>query len=150
MLDQQSLSDHHQIRQLIVDYASAIDAKDFDALDAVFTEDAYIDYRAMGGIDGRFPQVKAWLRNVLPTFPNYQHMVGNISVQLDGNEARARTMCFNPMEVALPGGGTQVMFLGLWYADRFVRTPNGWRMAERVEERSWGHNVPAALAGATG
>jgi len=59
-------------------------------------------------------------------------------------------MCFNPMEVALPDGGTQVMFLGLWYIDRFTRTARGWRMIERVEERCYGHNVPAALSGATG
>lgn len=146
----QTLSDHHEIRELIVDYATAIDAKDFDALDAIFTPDAYIDYRAMGGIDGRYPEVKAWLGSVLPAFPNYQHMVGNISIRLDGDAARSRTICFNPMEVALPDGGTQVIFLGLWYVDRFVRTAHGWRMVERVEERCYGHNVPAALSRATG
>lgn len=54
------------------------------------------------------------------------------------------------MEVALPDGGTQVMFLGLWYADRFVRIARGWRIAGRVEERCYGHNVPAVLADATG
>jgi hypothetical protein len=52
MLSLQDLSDHHQIRQLVVDYATAIDSREFDALDAVFMPDAYIDYRAMGGIDG--------------------------------------------------------------------------------------------------
>ncbi|WP_179405050.1 nuclear transport factor 2 family protein [Burkholderia guangdongensis] len=154
MLDLQTLSDHHEIRQLVVDYSTAIDARHFDALDAVFTPDAYIDYRAMGGIDGRFPDVKAWLREVLPTFPNYQHMVGNVSIRLDGdsdnNSAHGRTICFNPMEVALPDGGTQVMFLGLWYIDRFVRTAHGWRIAERAEERCYGHNVPAALMQAVG
>jgi hypothetical protein len=145
MLDLQTLSDHHEIRELIVAYSTAIDTRNFDALDTVFTADAYIDYRAMGGIDGRYPDVKAWLRTVLPTFAGYQHMVGNLSIQLDGDAARGRTICFNPMEVALPEGGTQVMFLGLWYLDRFVRTVHGWRIAERVEERCYGHNVPASL-----
>ncbi|KWC75402.1 hypothetical protein WL57_35300 [Burkholderia cepacia] len=150
MPDLQTLSDHHDIRELIVAYSTAIDTRDFDALDAVFTPDAAIDYRAMGGIAGRYPDVKAWLRTVLPRFPQYQHLVGNLSIQLDGDTARGRTTCFNPMEVALPDGGTQVMFLGLWYVDRFARTALGWRIAERVEERCYGHNVPAALAGATG
>nr|WP_310496264.1 hypothetical protein [Burkholderia cenocepacia] len=54
------------------------------------------------------------------------------------------------MEVALPDGGTQVMFRGLWYVDRFVRTAHGSRIAERVEARCYGHNVPAALAGTIG
>ncbi|VWC08095.1 nuclear transport factor 2 family protein [Burkholderia metallica] len=142
MPDLQTLSDHHDLRELIVAYSTA--------LDGVFMPDAAIDYRAMGGIAGRYPAVKAWLRTVLPRFPHYQHLVGNLSIRLDGDRAHGRTSCFNPMEVVLPDGGTQVMFLGLWYVDRFVRTAHGWRIAERVEERAYSHNVPAALAGATG
>lgn len=56
MPDLQTLSDHHDIRELIVAYSTAIDTRDFDALDAldaVFTPDAAIDYRAMSGIAGR-------------------------------------------------------------------------------------------------
>ncbi len=150
MPDLQTLSDHHDLHELVVAYATAIDTRDFDALDMVFTPDAMIDYRAMGGIAGRYPDVKAWLCTVLPQFPHYQHMVGNLSIRLDGEAAHGRTICFNPMEVALPDGGTQVMFLGLWYVDRFERTVRGWRIAERVETRCYGHNVPVALAGMTG
>ena len=94
--------------------------------------------------------MKAWLRTVLPPFPQYRHMVGNLSIRLDGNTARGRTICFDPMEVALPDGGTQVKLLGPWYADQFVRTARGGRIAERVEARCCCHNMPAALAGATG
>ncbi|CDN60706.1 MULTISPECIES: nuclear transport factor 2 family protein [Burkholderia] len=150
MPDLYTLSDHHDIRERVVPYSSAIDSRDFDALDTAFTPDAAIDYRTMGGIAGRYPDVKAWLRTVLPRFPRYQHLVGNLSIRLDGDTARGRTICFNPMEVALPDGGTQVMFLGLWYVDRFVRTAHGSRIAERVEARCYGHNVPAALAGTIG
>ncbi|RZF25468.1 hypothetical protein EVC45_33475 [Paraburkholderia sp. UYCP14C] len=48
----QALSNHHEIRELIVDYSTAIDSRDYDALDSVVTPNAYIDYRAMGGNDG--------------------------------------------------------------------------------------------------
>nr|WP_310496265.1 nuclear transport factor 2 family protein [Burkholderia cenocepacia] len=58
----------------------------------VFTPDAAIDCRAMGGIAGRYPDVKAWLRTVLPRFPRYQHLVGNLSIRLDGDTARGRTI----------------------------------------------------------
>ena len=37
------------------------------------------------------------------------------------------------------------MFLGLWYKDKFIRTPRGWRMCERVEEACFQHNVPAHM-----
>ncbi|MBS0366908.1 MAG: nuclear transport factor 2 family protein [Proteobacteria bacterium] len=145
MMSLQELSDRKEIEQLIVRYANAIDRRDWDALDAVFTPDAYIDYRAMGGIDGRYPQVKAWLGPVLANFPRYCHLVGNIQITLEGDSARGRTLCFNPMETPLPAGGSQVMFLGLWYVDRFVRTAQGWRMSERVEEAGFQHNVPAHM-----
>lgn len=145
MLSLQQMSDRLEIEQLLVDYASAIDRKDFDALDDVFTADAYIDYRAMGGIDGRYPQIKAWLAQVLPNFPNYFHMVGNLSLKVEGDSARSSVICFNPMQVTLPDGKSQVMFLGLWYHDKFTRTARGWRMSERVEQKCFDYNVPAGL-----
>jgi len=61
MLSLAEISDRLEIQQLLVDYSTAIDQRRFDDLDNVFTPDAYIDYRALGGIDGRYPEVKKWL-----------------------------------------------------------------------------------------
>jgi SnoaL-like domain len=145
MLSLQEISDRLEIQQLMIDYSSAIDQRDYDRLDDVFTPDAYIDYRAMGGIDGRYPEVKAWLKPALGVFPHYCHMIGNMAIKVTGDTASARTICFNPMEVKLAENKTQVMFLGLWYVDKFVRTSKGWRIAERVEESCYAHNVPAGI-----
>ena len=142
MLSLQQISDRLEIQQLFTDYATAIDTKKFDLLDAVFTADAYIDYRDMGGIDGRFPEIKAWLSQVLPNFPMYFHMVSNAALKIDGDQASSTIICFNPMQVNLPDGKAQVMFLGLWYHDKFVRTAQGWRMSERVEQKCFDYNVP--------
>ncbi|MFV8176066.1 nuclear transport factor 2 family protein [Mycolicibacterium peregrinum] len=133
MLSLAEISDRLEIQQLLIDYSTAIDRRLFDDLDAVFTPDAYIDYRAMGGIDGRYPEVKAWLAEVLPNFPAYAHMLGNFDVRIDGDKASSRTICFNPM--VLPGLEQQVLFCGLWYEDEFVRTADGWRMSRRVETK---------------
>jgi len=146
MLSLQEISDRLEIEQLIVRYSNAIDQRNWDGLDEVFTADAYIDYRALGGIDGRYPEVKAWLGPALANFPHYCHMVSNIEITVSGDSARARTLCINPMDTPLPGGGSQVMILGLWYKDKLVRTPRGWRMSERVEEACFQHNVPAHIA----
>lgn len=148
MLSLAEISDRLEIQQLMATYSNAIDRHDFERLDEVFTADAYIDYRAMGGIDGRYPQVKAWLGPALQHFPRYYHLIANTEVVLAGDTATARTVCFNPMEVPLPQGGSQVMFLGLWYLDRLVRTPGGWRISERVEEACYRHNVPAHIQAA--
>lgn len=135
-MDVAEISDRMAIQQLVVDYASAIDQRRFDDLDRIFVPDAYIDYRAMGGIDGRYPEVKAWLAEVLPNFPAYYHLVGNIDIRLAGDTATARTTCFNPMKLSDDGaGGGQILFCALWYDDEFVRTGKGWRMARRVETK---------------
>jgi hypothetical protein len=137
MLSPQEISDRLEIQQLLVDYSTAIDTRRFDDLDRVFTPDAYIDYRAMGGIDGSYPDVKAWLKQVLPNFAAYAHMLGNFDVRLDGDAATSRTICFNPMVMGGPmvtgEEANQVYFCGLWYEDEFVRTSDGWRMSRRVE-----------------
>ena len=84
MLSLQELSDRLEIEQLIVRYSNCIDQRDWDGLDQVFTPDAYIDYRKLGGIDGRYPQIKAWLGPALVNFPHYCHLVGNIEITLAG------------------------------------------------------------------
>jgi ketosteroid isomerase-like protein len=145
MLSQQDISDRLEIQQLMVDYANAIDRRDWDALDNVFTPDAYIDYRKMGGVDGKYPEIKKWLVSALAQFPNYYHFVGNVDMKVKGDTAVTRTACFNPMEVKMGEGKSQIMFLGLWYVDKLVRTPKGWRMAERVEEACFNHNAPSTV-----
>jgi hypothetical protein len=133
MLSLEEISDRLEIQQLLIDYSTAIDKRRFDDLDRVFTPDAYIDYTAMGGIEGRFPEVKAWLADVLPNFPVYAHMLGNFDVRIDGDTASSRTICFNPM--VLGGDQKQILFCGLWYDDEFIRTAEGWRMRRRVEAK---------------
>lgn len=132
MLSLAEVSDRLEIQQLLVDYSTAIDQRRFDDLDRIFTPDAYIDYRVMGGIDGNYPEVKAWLAAVLPNFPAFCHMIGNFDIKIDGDTAAGRTMCLNPMKLSEDG---QILFCALWYVDEFVRTPDGWRMTRRVEDK---------------
>ena len=132
MLSLAEISDRLEIQQLLMDYSTAIDTRRFDDLDRVFTPDAYIDYRAMGGIDGTYPDVRDWLAQVLPNFPAYFHMLGNIDIRLNGDTATSCAICFNPMKLSDDG---QILFCGLWYDDEFVRTPAGWRMSRRVETK---------------
>ena len=142
MLSLQEISDRLEIERLSVQYANAIDMRKFDELDNVFTPDAYIDYRKMDGIDGRYPEIKAWLPPALSRFPSYYHMMGNFLITVTGDTATGRVTCYNPMVVDLGNGKTQVGLLGLWYVDKYVRTPKGWRICERVEERGYAHNFP--------
>jgi len=141
-LNLQELSDQAELLRLVTVYAYAIDEREFDKLDQVFTPDAHIDYTAMGGIQGDYPTVKAWLPTALQHFPAFQHFIGNTLFDIHGDEASGKVACYNPMVVPRPDGGSDTMLLGLWYLDRYRRTPQGWRIVERSERKSYEHNMP--------
>ena len=136
----QELSDRMEIKDLMVDYATAVDTQNNDALDDVFTPDPFIDYTACGGIKGNLEEIKEFLKSALPMFSGTQHMIANSSIKLHGDTAEGVTMCHNPMPHNGDDGEDKLMIVGLWYLDKFVRTDKGWRMKERVERRAYQHN----------
>jgi len=138
----QQVSDRFEIEDMLVEYCHIIDTQDFDRLDDIFSEDAWIDYTAMGGVTGNREQIKTFLKQALPAFRNTQHMIANYQIKLDVDRATGRIMCFNPMEFNLPDQGNPVFFLGFWYVDEYVKTSAGWRIARRVEEKSYAFNAP--------
>ncbi len=146
-LSLQEISDRLEIGDLIVDYAMAIDARDWDALDDLFADDAVIDYTATGGIAGSLAEIKAFLPDGLEYFTSFQHLTATSKVVITGDEATGRTICHNPMTMPSPDGGSHTMTIGLWYVDRFVRTAEGWRFAARGEELSYMHNLPKGFPG---
>jgi ketosteroid isomerase-like protein len=141
VLDIQEISDRIEIQDLLARYAHAIDGRDWDALDRIFTPDAHIDYSAMGGAAGGVEEIKDFLAQAMPMFESFQHLVGWSVVDIDGDAASARTICHNPM-VLHGGEDPHLLVCGLWYRDKLVRTPAGWRIAERVEERSYMKEEP--------
>jgi len=137
----QQLSDRIEIQDLLVIYCHLIDTQDFNALDDVFTADAYIDYTAVGGAKGNLEQTKAYLAKALSKFSGMQHMLGLPQIRIDGDKADVRTICFNPM-ILNKDGAPHVFFVGIWYVDEMVRTRDGWRIKNRKEEFSYFHNFP--------
>lgn len=142
MLSLQEISDRLEIQDLLTSYCYAIDERDWDRLDTIFTHDAVIDYSETGGAKGSVAQIKAWLPIAMKRFPRYQHMVATTRLALDGDSANSRTCLFNPMVYRDEEGGEKTFFIGLWYRDRLIRTADGWRIAERYEEMGYAHNVP--------
>ncbi len=134
-LSQQEISDRIEIGDLLVRYTRAIDTKDWALLDSVFLPDARVDYRSSGGIAGAYPEVRAWLEKALAAFPAMMHMIGNTTVELDGDAAHTRTYVINPMGFPKEDGGLHVFTVAAHYVDELVRTADGWRIARRVEEQ---------------
>ena len=141
----QDVADRIEIDDLITRYATAVDTKDWDLYRTVFTDDAIIDYTSAGGIRGGLGEVVEWLSHALKLFPMTQHLITNRHVVLEGDTATGRSYYYNPLGRPDGKGGMQLLFFGGYYNDRFRRTPEGWRIAERIEETAW---VEGSLPGA--
>lgn len=138
----EEISDRMEIQDLLVAYSYAIDSRDFGALDQVFTPDAFIDYTVFGGSAGNLEETKKFLEESMPMFRSFQHMVSTSKIEIDGDTAKVKTICHNPMVMPIGDDKVQVFYCGLWYVDDMVRTADGWRIQRRVEEKSYVHNMP--------
>jgi 3-phenylpropionate/cinnamic acid dioxygenase small subunit len=138
-MDIREIGDRLEIMDLLARYARGVDTKDWALWREVFTEDAHIDYRSAGGIEGDRETVALWLETNLSAFPMTQHYVTNIEIEVDGDTGRVRAMFYNPMR--LPGAD-ELSYCGGYYHHRLVRTPAGWRSRELREENAWFVNPP--------
>lgn len=129
------LIDRLEINDLLTRYTVAIDKQDWELLDTVFVPDAKVDYTSSGGIAGSYPEARKWLSEVLPIFSATLHYITNTTVELDGDRARSDTYVWNPMHMKLRDGTDHSFSVGAIYHDELVRTPGGWRIAERREEQ---------------
>ncbi|MFE6049986.1 nuclear transport factor 2 family protein [Kitasatospora sp. NPDC056446] len=147
MLDIQEISDRLEIQELLVAYTTAIDGKDFDALDGIFTDDAHIDYTTFGAIAGSRAEMKEFLATSMARFTACQHLIANPEIRFDGDRATGRVMCLNALGFPAEDGDPRLALLGMWYIDDYTRTPAGWRISRRSQERGWTQglgDVPAS------
>ena len=141
-----SLRDRIEVEELLTLYCTAIDSRDFELLDHVFTPNAVIDYTRSGGLRGELPAVKAWLAKALEPFVVLQHMVSNFVIETSDDHGKSVCSFFNPMGLPQPDGGVQTFFCGGFYRDRLLRTPAGWRICERVNDERYRHgSLPPGL-----
>lgn len=127
----QEISDRFEIIDLLTAYCSAIDKKEINALDLIFTPDARIDYSKAGGPNTDLKTIKKFLKENLGDLPR-QHLISNHQIKMHGDIAEVRCLCYNPLE--LPPHGEEIMLWGLWYNDKCVRTQDGWKIKEKITE----------------
>jgi hypothetical protein len=139
-MDVQEIADRLALGELLARYVRAVDGGDWPLLDSVFVPDAIIDFSATGGVRGDRETVKRWLAEVLAAWPGRQHLIGAVTMTVDGDEARlsasfADTLAPSRSTIA----ATKPGFVrgGGWYHHRLIRTPDGWRSRELVQEQSW-------------
>lgn len=137
----QYLLDRLAIEDQIKRYATLVDRNLIDQLNEVLTDDAWLDYTAVGGEAGNLEEMKVYLKKAFcPNFTSTQHLMSNAVIEIaqDGKSAIGEVMLFNPMT-----NGKYTFFCGLWYHDEWVKTEEGvWKMCKRVQEKSYVYHRP--------
>jgi hypothetical protein len=108
--------------------------------------DILTEYSKEGGPRTVLQTIKAFLQKGLGDLPR-QHMISNHKIQIQGDRAKVRCLCFNPLELPKQKEGLEVMLWGLWYSDQFVRTLECWRIQERVTEPSYSWKMQTSPLG---
>ena len=134
MTDDERRAIEADCERLIKHYVNLNDAQDWPAVAALYTEDA-VFRRPSGGeaIVGR----EAILASFIARPPRVQrHVIANVVVEADDAD-HARAFCAillyqgDPVSEGLPTMSANSPLVGT-FTDRLVRTPEGWRFAERV------------------
>ncbi|MGH8466989.1 MAG: nuclear transport factor 2 family protein [Pseudomonas sp.] len=110
-------------------YARACDQRDWSALDEVFVQEATADYGGLNRLQGREPIV-AMIRVHLEGCGPSQHLLGNLLVETGDAGVESRVY----VRAAHRGAGSlqDLTYESLAeYQDRWVSTPNGWRIVHR-------------------
>jgi len=109
-------------------YATALDSRDWDLLDEVFTPDAVGDFGA-GPLTGR-DALRDLVRRTVGRGGPSQHLLANHRVDLGSDTARCVCQVRAFSAGTGPSVGKSYELLGE-YRDQLVRTPDGWRIARR-------------------
>lgn len=129
-LSDREVADKLEIRDVLARYMKAIRVKDLDLMDECFTDDARIDYTAIGGSEKSFPDTKQWLGPMVLDVDLFWLYVGEVYPVFKGDEAEVETT-WHGVFVPAPGA-TPLLVFGS-YDDVFVRTPDGWRIKYRKD-----------------
>ena len=133
--DLQRIVDEQAIIDVAIRYCWALDTRNWGELHTVFVDDATAtlgEARDLVGIDA----IAARCREALEPLDASQHMVSTHQVAIDGDVATHR--CYIHAQHHRRGlreGKNYVV--GGRYEDRLVRTPEGWRIAERTLTVMW-------------
>lgn len=146
VLSLEQISDRIEIQNLLTRYCFAVDDREWDAYRRLFTHDAVIDDRVTGGIQSGVEEHIQYLNRALSKVVSSQHAISTIRIDVTGSSASVRAHCFCPMVVDLGESKKDVFFQGLCYQHTLVRTHDGWKISQLIEEGYWTRNIPPHFA----
>lgn len=121
--------DRREIEAVLFRYAQALDTKQYAGLTEVFVPEATARYAGIGEFTG-VESIIGLVSGVLDRCGNTQHLLGNVTIDVQGSEATAS--CYlQAIHVGLGNYSSQLLIIWGEYRDRLVKTPAGWRISYR-------------------
>lgn len=139
----QAMADRQEVAEVCIRYAFALDTKDWQLLESCFAASPVFLHPG-GRLDG-FPDILERTKAALGPLTATQHLLGNILVQVSGD--RATSSCyFHAQHVRTETPGGDLYIIAGRYDDTLLRTPDGWRIAERRQTYLWRAGNRAVVA----
>ena len=125
-------ADKEQIAEVLIRYATGIDSKNWPLLRSCWTDEIDVDYQQLGrftSADALTDVMRQLHENMGPTY----HRMSNVVIAIDeaGDQATAHSYVHAVLMLQPDDSTNWVDALG-HYDDVLVRTPDGWRISERV------------------
>ncbi|RQS68175.1 nuclear transport factor 2 family protein [Burkholderia sp. Bp8963] len=138
----QDLLDREAIRECLYRYCRGVDRGDETALRATYWDDATDRH---GPYQGAATGFCDWALDMLKTPGRGVHLIGNIMIELHGDQALAESYFHAVQEdrKVVPGAVTEVSLYGR-YIDRFEKRDGEWKVAARTVVYDWSRSTPVA------
>jgi len=125
------------IRDVIMRYSRAIDRIDADLLRSVYWPDGWDSHSIFeGSVDEFIP----WVTDTLSQMISTQHFLGNISIDLEGDQAYTEVYFIAHHKVEAQDGSQQDSIAAGRYLDHFERRQDEWRIKHRRAIFDWDLN----------
>jgi ketosteroid isomerase-like protein len=143
MSDLQAITDRFEIEALRGEFTDAVMMRDYDRLASLFTEDGIVRFPHINQQAVSRKEIRAGVERLQGLWEYFVQNTHPGTIQLDGDSAVGRAYI---AELAHSRDGRSQLNYSV-YHDRYQRTPDGWKFAERVYEVRYLDTTP--LAGST-
>ena len=147
--DIQYLLDRAAIHDVLARYYQGLDQGKPEQVRSCFTADACMKLDSgppVQGIDAVMASFSVFKKHHSGEWKITTHFMGNLNFNsLEGDVAETETYALACL--VLPGEPKeQVTLRSLRYLDRLRRTPDGWRICERMHTLDWSCHVPTSFS----
>ncbi len=123
------VQDRADIIDTLLNYATGIDSRDWEAFRSIWTDDLDADYGGAGRLHGA-DEMTAYMVQAHASMGPTWHRLSNFTVNVEGDTATSRTYFHAVLNIDKSDPDTWLDVIG-HYDDQLVRTASGWKIQSR-------------------